>query len=46
MPIPAVASSEPFWIINEVITAIRRLKSDQGGGEVALTADLLNECSP
>ena len=28
MPIPAVASSEPPWIINGLTTAIRRLKSE------------------
>ena len=46
VPIPAVASSEPSWIINELTTAIRRLKGDQGAHEVALTADLLNAYPP
>ena len=40
MPIPAVVFSEPLWTMNELTTAIRRLKNDKGG-QVGLTAELL-----
>ena len=40
VPIPAVLFSEPLWTINELTTAIRRLKNDKGGDEVELTAEL------
>ena len=41
MPTPAVIFSEPLWTMNELTTAIPRLKNDKGGDEVGLTAEVL-----